>query len=528
MARLDIRDREGHLGWVAITRESSILGRDPSCHIVVNDEQASRRHGEIVFHEGAYWIRDLDSTNGTYVNGERIDAFALTDGDNIRVGTHIIVFRDGEAEEAEAKPEGEAASPGVKAAIDDDEAAQILRQASRNAAAGGGKSDQEFYVAEIGELLQTRVAEDSLCLALLDLVVRSANGHRAGFVFRREDGDLAAVYARSRQGDAAGWMPDVDTAARAVDRRMSFITGAAPGQQLETEARSVMVAPLRSRGRAIGAVVVESSDVDAFDNDDLRLLTIIGDEAGYAVTQNRLARRHMTGQRMEGVSRTMAGLLQVLAESVRSLKTGSELVQDGIGAESFERVAGGLEKVKDGVEHLSKITHDLSEFVGETPGERQAANINELVGNVMDVMRGRAEEANVEVEVQADESVAPAHLDPMGVYRAIKSLVHAGLKAATKAPRGKVIVATAMSPDGRHVLVRVKDNGPGLSPDNLQAIFEAFPPGAASDTMGLELAVAYKIIRDNGGEIRAESAPGDGCEFTVRLPVERSVHQSAV
>jgi predicted component of type VI protein secretion system len=74
----------------------AVLGRSRDCDVVVSDENVSRRHAE-VRPSGSQWIvRDLGSTNGVKVNGQRIrDAQPLRDGDTIRIGLSDITFETG-------------------------------------------------------------------------------------------------------------------------------------------------------------------------------------------------------------------------------------------------------------------------------------------------------------------------------------------------------------------------------------------------------------------------------------------------
>ena len=71
--------------------ESVTIGRSSSCDISVDDSEISRRHAEVTSHEGTLVVRDLDSTNGTKVNGRTIGApTALTAGDVILIGNTEI------------------------------------------------------------------------------------------------------------------------------------------------------------------------------------------------------------------------------------------------------------------------------------------------------------------------------------------------------------------------------------------------------------------------------------------------------
>jgi pSer/pThr/pTyr-binding forkhead associated (FHA) protein len=72
--------------------ESVSIGRSRSCDLSLRSPDASRRHVEIFFGPGGWRLRDLDSTNGTYVNGERVGERLLRPGDRIEIGSDAITF----------------------------------------------------------------------------------------------------------------------------------------------------------------------------------------------------------------------------------------------------------------------------------------------------------------------------------------------------------------------------------------------------------------------------------------------------
>ena len=77
----------------------TVLGRDDSADIILDDPGISRRHSEIrVTNDGPHLvasIRDMGSTNGTFVNSERITSQRLSDGDRITVGRTSVIYRAG-------------------------------------------------------------------------------------------------------------------------------------------------------------------------------------------------------------------------------------------------------------------------------------------------------------------------------------------------------------------------------------------------------------------------------------------------
>ena len=75
-----------------INRERIVLGRSQDCDITVNDSSVSRRHAEVRLEEGVYWVVDLGSTNGTELNGKRVERAQLEYGDRIALGQSELRF----------------------------------------------------------------------------------------------------------------------------------------------------------------------------------------------------------------------------------------------------------------------------------------------------------------------------------------------------------------------------------------------------------------------------------------------------
>ena len=75
-----------------LTERRVVLGRSKECDVQVPDANVSRRHAELRQEGSSWWIVDLDSTNGTEVNGKRVPRAKLADGDKITLGSTELVF----------------------------------------------------------------------------------------------------------------------------------------------------------------------------------------------------------------------------------------------------------------------------------------------------------------------------------------------------------------------------------------------------------------------------------------------------
>lgn len=77
-----------------IEKDNSVLGRNGSCDYVIEDDTVSSEHCRIRIEDSKFVINDLGSGNGTYLNGERIYHADLQDGDVLKVGESLVLFKE--------------------------------------------------------------------------------------------------------------------------------------------------------------------------------------------------------------------------------------------------------------------------------------------------------------------------------------------------------------------------------------------------------------------------------------------------
>ena len=76
----------------ALTKAYTVLGRDKEADIMLKDPLISRQHAVIIYHDGSYVVKDLDSTNGTHLQGAVVKQANLRHGDTFRVGDTTLQF----------------------------------------------------------------------------------------------------------------------------------------------------------------------------------------------------------------------------------------------------------------------------------------------------------------------------------------------------------------------------------------------------------------------------------------------------
>ena len=92
---LSLKDADGEIHAHQFTESNIIIGRDPAINLHIDDQTISAQHALLSYRLGQWWIEDLNSTNGTFLNQEPVsEQVVITDGDRLRCGRiefHIAV-----------------------------------------------------------------------------------------------------------------------------------------------------------------------------------------------------------------------------------------------------------------------------------------------------------------------------------------------------------------------------------------------------------------------------------------------------
>jgi len=109
--------------------------------------------------------------------------------------------------------------------------------------------------------------------------------------------------------------------------------------------------------------------------------------------------------------------------------------------------------------------------------------------------------------------------DPVKLRQVLHNLIKNAQEAMPMSPPGCIdILTTRVEDNRRHWLeIRLHDNGPGISPEHRDRVFEPYVTTKARGT-GLGLAIVKKIIEEHGGSIQVDSQADTGAGFTIRLP----------
>jgi signal transduction histidine kinase len=178
-----------------------------------------------------------------------------------------------------------------------------------------------------------------------------------------------------------------------------------------------------------------------------------------------------------------------------------------------------LDHIRDNVLRVNAVIDRVRGFLRKQDAAPQAVDINDVVRDVTQLIRGDAVKRRIQIRTQLDGKAPPIRVDRGQIEQVLLNLAMNGMDAMEHHGRGarELKLDTRWSGDGM-VEVTVKDCGQGIAPEHMPLLFESFFT-TRKEGMGLGLSVAKSIIVTHGGSIWAENNEGGGAVFHFTVPV---------
>ncbi|HEY1683121.1 MAG TPA: ATP-binding protein [Tepidisphaeraceae bacterium] len=524
------------------------LGRE-SRQIPITDNTVSRRHCQLEPNNGKWVLKDLGSSNGTYVNGLKVQGSQeLRLGDQIRLGQTLMVFgaQPGMHSASSAQISltgGDAMDSSIIAAIPASDESMVL--AAPDPAAAAVANLKLLY--QLGASLGSAFDLEHVLEVIMDLVFEHVKADRGLILLNDETGQLAPRIARIREEseprkkDSRSPAKNGDTKIHASQTIIQYVMEKGEGV-LSSNAmsdqrfskgksvhnlgiRSALCAPIRARrldgkdgDEIIGVIYIDSSVRNyTYSPDQLRLLTAIGLQAGLAIQNAKLYRQGLQAERLAAVGETTAALSHSIKNILQALHGGADVVEMGFRSSNMNQAQKGWKIVERNLNKIYGLTTNLLAYSRPREPKLEMVQVRGIIDDCRELVAAQANEKGVMVVSDVDPDMPPMALDADGIHQVIVNLLSNALDAVEER-KGLVRVLARYEPEPRQAIVEVIDNGSGIPSTMMAHMFELFHSTKGNRGTGLGLAVAKKIVEEHEGSISVKSKEGEGTTFTVRLP----------
>lgn len=535
--------------------ETVSIGRDRNNRLVLHDTEVSRRHAEIAPQNGTFHIRDVGSANGTLVNTQPVRDVALSPGDHITLGQTILVFSAARTERPPgpapeiasqirliSRKDEEVPSAIVKT-VAEDEGSRILARPDE-----AGTQWLKTRLASLSVMYETTQAVshildlDQLLDRILELIFNSIPADHGCVMLRNPDaGEFDPKAVRFREGVSRhekmtvsrtimDWVLEQKQGVLISDaaRDTRFATG---NSITKFNIREVICVPMKGRHETHGVLFLDTvakkvvaggteETPSKLTEEHLSLAIAIAHQAALAVEETRYHQAMVQGERLAAIGQTIAALSHHIKNIMQGILFGSDMVRSAMTDKDDELLHKGWRLVEKNQGKIHDLVMDMLSFSKERDPLIESTDLNRVAEEVIDVVRGRAEEKGVRLDVRLSPTLPLVPADPDGVHKALLNVVSNALDAVEDREDPYVGVQTLLEPNGQWARIVVLDHGPGIPPEKMGDIFKPFTSTKGARGTGLGLPVSRKIFREHGGDVVVESKVGIGSKFILRLPMK--------
>ncbi|MCI0333905.1 MAG: ATP-binding protein [Planctomycetes bacterium] len=541
------------------------IGRGSTSTVQLHDTEVSREHAELRRRGDVFLVRDLGSSNGTFVNGKQIKEQELASGDQLQLGRTLLLYT--------GVPEGRVEDLADKINIvphqDDDDGSRIVHamHQSEGSEILSPPSDETTspWLARARSNLQimyrTALAVshtldiDQLLARIMDMIFEWVDADRGCIMLKDLDtGQLVPKVRRHRRGLQTDERITISQTILdyVVDRNEGVLTSNARDDDRWDAAKSILrlgvreaiCVPMQGRYHVVGAIYIDTSltpqrmlqqgSANKFTQEHLKLMIAIAHQAALAVEDTSYYKAMVQAERLAAVGQTIASLSHHIKNILQGVRGGSYLIEMGMkdhakaiadGSMDIESAEKAVEIMRKGwgiveknQERISTLVLDMLTFSKEREPVPEPANLNELTADVVELMKTRASEESVELVWLPAPTMPTLMFDSESMHRAILNIITNAIDACHEREAGRVEISTQYSHAERMARVQVVDNGSGIEKEDLERIFAAFVSRKGGRGTGLGLPVSQKILEEHGGRIRVESKFGEGSRFTLEFP----------
>lgn len=526
------------------------IGRESGNTIRLRDTEVSRRHGEVRQDDEGWVLVDLGSSNGTFIEQQKIDTHRLRSGDRIQIGKTWLLFTHAE------EP-----LPGIEHQIDIvnndawQDMSQIVARSERSVLLQGSEGLQNWDRSAMADLaIMLRAAQAvshtldlvQLCDRLLELIFEAVQADRGCIMLtNNETGQLEPQALRHRNASkqerlviSRSILDYVMTQGQGVLTRDArdderWETGASI---LRQGIREAICVPMQGRYGIVGVIYVDTKvrateSIEArqqrrFRDDQLNLMVAIGQQAALAVEDTSFYSAMVQSERLAAIGQTVAMLSHHIKNILQGLRGGGFLIEQGIKQKDEEAIEKGWKMVERNQERIQQMVLDMLTFSKERTPDLSLGQLNETVTDVVELMTRTASEQGIQLTTKLDPTLPPIKFDSEGIHRAILNLVTNAIDACAGRESSSISVSTHWDAAFSRVDVSVKDNGPGIASSDWERIFRPFESTKGNRGTGLGLPATRKIAREHGGDVEVTSELERGSTFVLWLPGPSDPNQS--
>ena len=536
-----------HLAKPIPLREGTTsIGRAPSNEVQLIQGGISRTHARITFKNGQFVLTDLGSRNGSFVNSESVKEAVLNHNDKILFGQRGFVFKIEGADLEEAAPDFESDFYDTVAISEEElQLSGLLTHKADSAALNffePPRPDQKqpdlaaiahkrlSFLYQLSEHLRSAAKPDDILGKGLEYIFKAMPWADRGVAMLRSEMTGALEARAVKYGDQH---PEEATIpiSRTVLEEVVQEKVAVVSRDIQEDPRfndsdsivihdikSIICVPMVRRSRVIGAIHVDTRDyLNPFNRSDMEFTAAVANELALSIENCFLQQKAINNEKMAAVGLTITNL----AHNIKNLLNVNVNFVDLMDIHMQKSNDGDIRKcwrfVRESLEKIAGLTADMLEYTQIDACETKRIDINALILTDCDPLRENLAQEGIQLELNLASDLPPWPMSEIRLQRALLNLVVNAKYALKEVDNGRIKISTEMDAQ-RNLVIRVEDNGCGITKDELNRIFDLFYTTKGLEGSGLGLSMTQKFVENLGGRVSVISQVGAGTVVSMVFP----------
>ena len=259
------------------------------------------------------------------------------------------------------------------------------------------------------------------------------------------------------------------------------------------------------------------NEVDALDKKVKRLM----EDRRQSLAKLEQSREHLIqAEKLAMVGKLSAGVAHSIRNPLTSVKMRLFSLERSLSLNPVQKE--DFEVISEEIGHLDTIIANFLEFARPPRLKMQSLSLSDVVDATLALFRHRLESYGMKVSVERGERLPPTQADPEQLKEVLANLLVNSCEAMAQGGKISIRESVENTPEGGgFVSVEYSDNGPGISPELAEKIFEPFF-STKEEGSGLGLSIAKRVMDEHGGSIRILSTAGSGATFVLKVPLKET------
>lgn len=532
---------------VLIMSGKASIGNDTGNTIRVMQSSVSPHHAEIVFENGTFFIIDLHSKTGTFVNKQRINKTVIKHHDKIAIGNQTFKFLV-QSDSSGKMPSERVHVDSATIAVGEDEIepgelwAQTARTAARQifqASKPGHKAESEKTpsahkrLSLLYQLSEKLRAEDNLDQILdkgLSFLLKAIQPAERATIMLRSGADRTLEVKALKYRDPI----DEDGAIRmsrtvldwVLTEKMALVSQNTWKDQRFQDSDSIRInslnsiicVPLMKEDRVIGILYADSSNLfKSMTQEDAAFAAAVANELALCIENIRLQHKALINERMAAIGMTISNLSHNIRNLIALNQNAVDLMGLHLQKIGDEKINKSWYRIQESFARINHLSADMLEFAKEQKMTLKRIDINKNITAHFNFFQDSLTHGDIQFKMDLSPDNPWVEMDETQFQRALLNLMVNAIYAIGDKKNGIIKISTAVK-KGQKLSIRVGDNGCGIDPEKQKKIFDLFYTSKGTDGSGLGLPMVQRFMERVGGRLSVQSKVGVGSIFELLFP----------